>query len=87
MSLLASLDPWLGHLIIGIYLVALMLFGGIVLAKARQSPLWVFLLLVPYVSVVAVYVFAFVRWPGYDGEASRDGHGRDGPARRETRGG
>lgn len=66
MNLLLTLEPWLGHLIIGLYVVALMLFGGIVLAKARQSPLWVFLLLVPYVSVVAVYVFAFVRWPGYD---------------------
>ena len=66
MALLGSLEPWLSHLIIGIYIVLLMLFGGIVLVKARQSPLWVFLLLIPYVGLIAVYVFAFVRWPGYD---------------------
>lgn len=77
MALLSGLEPWLANLIIGLYLVAVMLLGGIVLARARQSPLWVFLLLVPYVSLIAVYIFAFVRWPGFDEATAR--RARSGP--------
>ncbi len=40
--------------------------GGWVLAKAGRSPLWILLLLFPYLNVVAVWVFAYMRWPFVD---------------------
>ncbi|AWU95028.1 hypothetical protein DM194_00055 [Azospirillum ramasamyi] len=40
--------------------------GGWVLAKAGRSPLWILLLLFPYLNVIAVWVFAYMRWPFVD---------------------
>ena len=66
MTWLAGLEPWLANLIVGLYLVAMMAFGSIVLVKARLSPLWVFLLLVPYLNILGLWLFAYVRWPRLD---------------------
>ncbi|CAO3441853.1 hypothetical protein F1643_04775 [Azospirillum sp. INR13] len=44
--------------------------GGWVLAKAGRSPLWILLLLFPYLNVVAVWVFAYMRWPFVDRPSS-----------------
>ena len=44
----------------------MMAFGSIVLVKARLSPLWVFLLLVPYLNILGLWLFAYVRWPRLD---------------------
>lgn len=47
--------------------------GGWVLAKAGRSPLWILLLLFPYLNVVAVWVFAYMRWPFVDRPARPEG--------------
>ena len=41
-----------------------------VLRRAGYSPWWVLLVLVPLVNLVALWVFAYVRWPAIDGDAS-----------------
>ncbi|MCB9947057.1 MAG: hypothetical protein H6842_04420 [Rhodospirillaceae bacterium] len=64
MEFLTRLDPWLANLIVGLYIVAMMAFGSLILVKARRSPIWVFLLLVPYLNLLGLWVFAYVRWPG-----------------------
>ena len=40
--------------------------GGWVLAKAGRSPLWILFLLVPYVNIIGLWAFAYVRWPFLD---------------------
>ena len=40
--------------------------GGWVLAKAGRSPRGTLLLLFPYLNVIAVWVFAYMRWPFVD---------------------
>ena len=40
--------------------------GAFVLVRAGRSPLWSVLLLIPVVQLVALWVFAFVRWPSVD---------------------
>ncbi|WP_042699634.1 hypothetical protein [Azospirillum sp. B506] len=55
------------ELLIGSIVTMYMLIaGGWVLAKAGRSPLWILLLLFPYINVLAVWVFAFIRWPFVD---------------------
>ena len=44
----------------------MLIAGGWVLAKAGRSPLWILLLLFPYINVLAVWAFAFMRWPFVD---------------------
>jgi uncharacterized membrane protein YhaH (DUF805 family) len=40
---------------------------GRVLRRAGYSPWWALLVLVPLVNLVALWVFAYVRWPAIDG--------------------
>lgn len=44
---------------------------GRVLRRAGFSPWWVLLVLFPPVSIIALWVFAYVRWPAIDGAASK----------------
>jgi hypothetical protein len=37
-----------------------------VLRRAGYSPWWVLLLLVPLVNLIALWVFAYARWPAID---------------------
>ncbi len=39
---------------------------GRVLRRAGYSPWWALLVLVPLVNLVALWVFAYVRWPAID---------------------
>ncbi|AWK87800.1 hypothetical protein [Azospirillum thermophilum] len=67
MSFFSSLEPWQLYLFISLVLTYSMVAGGWVLAKAGRSPLWILLLLIPYVNVLAVWAFAYIRWPFVDG--------------------
>ncbi|PWC55113.1 hypothetical protein [Azospirillum sp. TSO22-1] len=62
-----TLDLWWANLIIAILLMLKMVFGGWMLAKAGRSPLWVLVLLINGADIVALWVFAYVRWPFVDG--------------------
>ena len=37
--------------------------GGYALARTGVKPLWVLLVLVPTVNIVALWVWAYCRWP------------------------
>lgn len=69
MDSLFGLEPWQFLLILSVVLTYTLVAGGWVLAKAGRSPLWVLFLLVPYVNVIALWVFAYSRWPYVDGAA------------------
>lgn len=66
MAFINSLEPWQFYLIISLVMTYTMVAGGWVLAKAGRSPLWVLFLLIPYVNVLAIWVFAYMRWPFVD---------------------
>lgn len=42
-----------------------------VLRRAGYSSWWVLLVLVPLVNVVALWAFAYIRWPAIDRESGR----------------
>lgn len=68
-----SLDMWQANLAIALLLMFKMIFGGWMLAKAGRSPLWVLVLLINGADIVALWVFAYVRWPFLPGTASASG--------------
>ncbi|CAK0745612.1 hypothetical protein CCP2SC5_1350007 [Azospirillaceae bacterium] len=63
METLLHLPPWQGHLIVGVVLSYAICMAGWVTARAGRSPLWAMALLVPYVNVLALWCFAYCRWP------------------------
>lgn len=63
MELVLGLPPAIGYAIVGVLLTYSISLGGWVLARAGRSPMWVLLLLIPYVNVLAVWYFAYSRWP------------------------
>jgi uncharacterized membrane protein YhaH (DUF805 family) len=48
-----------------------MLLIGRVLRRAGYSSWWVLLVLVPLVNVIALWAFAYMRWPAIDRETKR----------------
>ncbi len=66
MAFINDLEPWQFYLIISLVMTYSMVAGGWVVAKAGRSPLWVLFLLVPYVNVLAIWLFAYARWPFVD---------------------
>lgn len=66
METVLGLEPWLGYLIIAVVMTYTLTLGGWAVAKAGRSPLWILLLLIPYVNVLAFWAFAYVRWPAVD---------------------
>ncbi len=66
MAFINDLEPWQFYLIISVVMTYTMVAGGWVLAKAGRSPLWVLFLLFPYVNILAIWVFAYMRWPFVD---------------------
>ncbi len=80
METVLGLPAWQGYLIVAGIMVYTLSMGGWVLAKAGRSPLWILLLLAPWVNVVAVWMFAYARWPAMDGqpEGRRDEGDRGG---------
>lgn len=68
METVLGLEPWLGYSIIACLLTYFVSAAGWVLARAGRSPVWVMLLLIPWVNVAAIWAFAYTRWPAMDGD-------------------
>lgn len=68
MEWLWTLDPVLMHTIYGIVLTAQIGAAAFILARTGRSPVWALVLLVPFVSIVAIWAFAFARWPRFNPE-------------------
>lgn len=61
--ILLGIPAWLLLTVYGFSLTAMMGFGAIVLLRVGHSPLWVLLLLVPFLQPIAIWIFAYMRWP------------------------
>lgn len=62
-ELILGLPLWVAFTIYGTALTAMMAFGAFVLVRVGRSPLWVLLLLLPFVQPLAIWIFAYYRWP------------------------
>ena len=71
---LLHLPPWLGYFLLGLLLTYMIGTAGWIIARSGRSPLWALLLLVPWVNVVAIWLFAYCRWPAANpAEAADEG--------------
>lgn len=61
-----GLPQWGEYLLQGIFIFALLACAAVALSRAGRSPWLAFLLAVPYVQIVALWAFAFSRWPKKD---------------------
>jgi hypothetical protein len=59
-------SPSLVTLLALIALAVPMILMSRVLRRAGYSPWWVLLVLVPLVNLIALWVFAYMRWPAID---------------------
>lgn len=60
---ITGLPQWLEYTIVGILIVYFMFACGKILAKTGHSPAWCLLLFVPYVQIIALWAFAYKKWP------------------------
>ncbi len=57
------LPEWARYLVQGIITFIFLAASAVVLSRAGRSPYWALLMVVPYVQIVALWVFAFTVWP------------------------
>jgi hypothetical protein len=63
-------DTNVSLIVIGIMLTWTLAAGSFLLARLGIKPLWVLLLVLPGLNVLAIWLFAYVKWPRYE-EAKR----------------
>lgn len=64
---MSSFSIW--HWIVVVACVLLLLPPvAVALRKAGRSRLWCVLALVPLLNLIALWVFAYIRWPALDGD-------------------
>lgn len=61
-----DLPEWAQYLTRGLLLFSLMSLSAVVLSRAGKSSYWALFTVIPYFAVVAIWVFAFARWPKID---------------------
>ena len=66
-----STDPWTANLVMAILLMLKLIFGGWVLAKGGRSPLWALVLLINGADILALWLYAYIRWPLVDRAPAR----------------
>jgi hypothetical protein len=58
-----GLPQWSEYLLEGILIFVTLSGAAVVLSRGGRNPYFVFLLMVPYVQIAAVWYFAFTVWP------------------------
>lgn len=63
MATYLGLPVWLQYLLYGLFIFIGVSSAAVTLSRAGRSPYLAFLLLVPYVQIVALWALAFTQWP------------------------
>ena len=65
-----SMPPWLSLLLAGVYVLYIMVLGGILLGRTGRHPMWALCLILPYLHeafTLSLFVFlfwlAYTKWP------------------------
>lgn len=60
---LTGLPIWVEYFLVGLIVIYFIYCCGKILAKTGRSPLWSLCMLVPYVQIIALWLFAYKAWP------------------------
>lgn len=60
---LLSVNPGVGYTIMGLLVTSLIGIAGFAAARLRFSPVWVLTMLVPFLSLIIIWILAYCRWP------------------------
>jgi len=63
MTAYLGLPLWGQYLLQGVLVFITLAAGAVVLGRAGRSPYFSLLLTLPFVQIVAIWVFAFAKWP------------------------
>lgn len=63
-----NLPEWAQFLTMGLLLFSLMALSAVILSRAGKSPYWALLTIIPYLCIVAIWFFAFTKWPKVDAQ-------------------
>lgn len=81
LDMIDSLAAWFWDLpktlllfIYGVMLTYTIAAGGYALARTGIRPLWVLLLLIPTVNVIAIWLWAYLRWPAVQAQPIPNAH-------------
>lgn len=61
-----DLPVWVQYLTQGLLFFVLMSCSAVVCTRAGKSPYWALLTVIPYFIVIAIWFFAFSKWPKLD---------------------
>ena len=62
----SDLPEWARFLIMGLLLFSLMSMSAVILSRAGKNPYWALFMVIPYFCIVAIWFFAFTKWPKVD---------------------
>jgi len=57
-----GLPQWGAYLLQGILMFGLIAVSAVILSRAGRNPYLAFLVAIPYVQIIAIWVFAFSKW-------------------------
>lgn len=60
------------YLLLPIFIIFTLWLGSKILEKAGFDKLWVLCLLIPFVNIIMVWVFAFSNWPNLKDDVEQD---------------
>lgn len=60
------LPLWADYLVGGITILLFLVSGGIAIGKSGRNPSWALVMLVPWVQIVMIWLWAYKRWPRRD---------------------
>jgi hypothetical protein len=64
----ADLPQWTQFLVMGLLIFSWMSLTAVILSRAGKSPYWALISIIPYFVVVAIWFFAFTKWPKVDAQ-------------------
>lgn len=57
------LPLWGQYLLQGLIIFSAIAAAAVVLSRAGRSPYYALLIIIPYVQIIALWIFAFTLWP------------------------
>lgn len=69
---LFDIPNWVEYTLVGFLIMYFMYACGMILARIGKSPAWCLLLFIPFVQIIVLWIFAFMKWPAFEKEEKKN---------------